>query len=280
MVSVASPKHHRFENVDVDLLNLRVMVDGEIRSLEPKSFRLLQFLIENRDRVVSKEEIFEAVWPGAFVSDNALTRAIAQIRKAIGDDTKQPRYIETVPTIGYRFSARLEPPPPEESETIEVTHEEITERNLTPAIAWYSRPALWLILGAVILAAVLVAAGGLSRRSDTPATEVRATLVLPPETKLALGRGSAVAFSPDGRKVVYSLESEGKVQLYLHSLDSFDPIPIAGTEGATNPFFSPDGQWIGFFADRKLKKVSVDSASTRGDCRCRGAAWRILGARR
>src|SRR5215510_8828696 len=105
-----TPVSWTFDAVTIDPAAFRVVVNGVPQSLEPKSFRLLQFLIEHRDRVVSKEEIFQAVWPGTFVTDNALTRAIAQVRKAIGDDPKQPRYIETVPTIGYRFLAQLEPP--------------------------------------------------------------------------------------------------------------------------------------------------------------------------
>src|SRR6266850_4638299 len=108
MVRASSQNRHRFGNVDVDFLNLRVTVDGKIRPLEPKSFRLLLFLIENPGRVVSKEEILQAVWAGTFVSDNALTRAVAQVRKAIGDDPRQPRYIETIPTVGYRFLASVE----------------------------------------------------------------------------------------------------------------------------------------------------------------------------
>jgi DNA-binding winged helix-turn-helix (wHTH) protein len=63
----------------------------------------LQFLIENRDRTVPKEEIVAAVWPDTFVSDNSITRAVTQVRKALQDDAKEPKYIETVPTVGYRF---------------------------------------------------------------------------------------------------------------------------------------------------------------------------------
>ena len=96
---------YRFDDVVIDVQNLRLTVGGEIRPLEPKVFRLLQFLAGNPGRVVSKEEILRAVWEGTFVTDNALTRAITQIRKALNDDPKQPRYIETVPTVGYRFLA-------------------------------------------------------------------------------------------------------------------------------------------------------------------------------
>jgi eukaryotic-like serine/threonine-protein kinase len=94
---------YRFENVEIDVQNLRVTVGSEIRPLEPKSFRLLLFLVENPGRVLPKDEIISSVWPDIAVSDNSLTRAITQVRKALDDDPKAPKYIETVPTIGYRF---------------------------------------------------------------------------------------------------------------------------------------------------------------------------------
>jgi DNA-binding winged helix-turn-helix (wHTH) protein/tetratricopeptide (TPR) repeat protein len=94
---------YRFENVEIDVQNLRVTVGSEIRPLEPKSFRLLLFLVENPGRVLPKDEIISSVWSDIAVSDNSLTRAITQVRKALDDDPKAPKYIETVPTIGYRF---------------------------------------------------------------------------------------------------------------------------------------------------------------------------------
>lgn len=101
---------YRFDEVEIDVQNLTVTVSSENRPLEPKSFRLLLFLVENPGRALPKEEIMAAVWPDAFVSDNSLTRAITQIRKALGDDPKAPKYIETVPTVGYRFLAAVTGP--------------------------------------------------------------------------------------------------------------------------------------------------------------------------
>src|SRR5271166_3378125 len=95
----------RCDDVEIDVQNLRVTVRSKVRPLEPKSFRLLLFLIENPGRALPKEEIMAVVWPDAFVSDNSLARAITQIRKALDDDPKAPRYIETVPSVGYRFVA-------------------------------------------------------------------------------------------------------------------------------------------------------------------------------
>jgi len=96
-------RRYRFDDVVIDVRNLRVTVHSEIRPLEPKSFRLLLLLVENPGRVLSKEEIMAEVWSGTFVGDNSLARSITQIRKALDDDPKAPRYVETVPTIGYRF---------------------------------------------------------------------------------------------------------------------------------------------------------------------------------
>ena len=68
----------RFDNVEISVENLRVTVDSEIRPLEPKSFRLLLFLIENPGRALSKDEIMGVVWRDVAVSDNSLARAITQ----------------------------------------------------------------------------------------------------------------------------------------------------------------------------------------------------------
>src|ERR1700722_7964148 len=97
------PCSYRFDVFKLDVQNLRLTVGTEVCPLEPKPFQLLQFLIENNGRAVTKDQIVAAVWPGTFVSDNSVTRAVTQIRKALRDDAKEPKYIETVPTIGYRF---------------------------------------------------------------------------------------------------------------------------------------------------------------------------------
>jgi len=78
------------------------------------------------------------------------------------------------------------------------------------------------------------------------------------------GLSAHVAFSPDGRLLVYAGQVEGKSQLYLHRLDEFDTQPMPGTEGAIYPFFSPDGQWVAFYdetEDEELKRISVRGGS-------------------
>src|SRR6185295_20205345 len=73
--------------------------------VEPKVFDVLRHLLEHRARLVTKDELLDTAWRGTFVTPNVLTRAVAQLRKALGDDAHQARYIETVAKRGYRFIA-------------------------------------------------------------------------------------------------------------------------------------------------------------------------------
>ena len=68
---------------------------------------------------------------------------------------------------------------------------------------------------------------------------------------------TAFALSPDGKSIVFSAHDSDGYRLYQRSLDEFEAVPIENTEGAVGPFFSPDGEWIAFWADRRLKKVPL-----------------------
>lgn len=99
---------YRFDDVEIDLQGFRLTRAGKPIPVEPKALHLLVFLVENPGRLVSRRELIDAVWSGAFVTDHVLNRAIGQLRKQLEDDAKEPRYIETVPTLGYRFIAKVE----------------------------------------------------------------------------------------------------------------------------------------------------------------------------
>ena len=94
-----------FDDVEVDCRNFAVAKGGGRKVLNPRAFDVLRYLIEHRGRVVEKAELFERVWQERFVSDNALTRAVADIRQALRDSATAPRYIKTVPKRGYHFVA-------------------------------------------------------------------------------------------------------------------------------------------------------------------------------
>jgi serine/threonine-protein kinase len=109
-----------------------------------------------------------------------------------------------------------------------------------------------LVAGAVLVAVVGVAAGTsfLWSRTTRTARPTRVSIELPPDLSVyAIGRGSSVVVSPDGQRIVYVAAIGDSTRLYMRSLEGFESTPIAGTDGATNPFFSPDGKWIGFWID-------------------------------
>jgi eukaryotic-like serine/threonine-protein kinase len=100
------------------------------------------------------------------------------------------------------------------------------------------------------------------RPSLLPQPVSRFTITLPPGQQLAgLEIGPAVALSPDGTQLAYVARQGGTQQLYLRPMDSLESKPISGTEGATEPFFSPDGQSLGFFVSGQLKKISASGGA-------------------
>jgi DNA-binding winged helix-turn-helix (wHTH) protein len=94
---------YKFENYTLDVERRELHCDGILRPVEPQVFDLLHFLIKNSDRVVSRENIFRAVWRGRIVSDAVLGTRINAARQAIGDDGIQQRLIKTFPRNGFRF---------------------------------------------------------------------------------------------------------------------------------------------------------------------------------
>ncbi len=219
--------------------------------LEPKAMQVLVHLAERAGEVVDKESVIRDVWEGAFVTNEVLTNAIWELRRALGDDARTSVFIQTIPKRGYRLVSPVSgladaplPPPPKGSR------------------AW---------------AAALLAAGLLSlpvwllwpEPPRTPVTRFAVSLSEP----LAPFYLPAVAASPDGRTVVYAAASG----LFLRAMDRMDSAFLPGTEGGHGPFFSPDGNSIGFFAGRKLKRVEARGGSPPTELTPvgapRGASW-------
>ena len=120
----------------------------------------------------------------------------------------------------------------------------------------------WLALGGTA-GALIVALASWAWIATRPATAVQAvrfsvSLPAPPP---AYSSGGHLAISPDGRRIVLALVDSGGRRLYSRAIDQVEMVPIRGTEVATSPFFSPDGQWVAFFADGKLKKVPIEGGA-------------------
>jgi len=145
-------------------------------------------------------------------------------------------------------------------------------RSWKAALAWG--------LGSLALAALTGIAVWQLRPEPTPQLVSRTIILLPPDRLLGGTADPMLALSPDGTQLAYTASGGAARQIYLRAMDSQQARPIAGTEGAIHPFFSPDGQWIGFFAGGKLKKISVTGGAslTLSDSPTeRGASWGMDG---
>jgi Tol biopolymer transport system component/DNA-binding winged helix-turn-helix (wHTH) protein len=98
----------RFADVEVHEREFCLVKADEVLPVEPKAFRVLLFLLHNPQKLITKDELLDAVWGDTAVSENSLTRSIALLRRLLGDDLHNPRYIETIPTVGYRLVCKVE----------------------------------------------------------------------------------------------------------------------------------------------------------------------------
>ena len=96
-------KRRRFDRYVLDLDRGSLLLDGNEIALRPKTFAVLHYLVDNCGRLVSKDELFAAVWPNIAVTDDALVQSIGELRRALGDDGA--RLIRTIPRRGYRFES-------------------------------------------------------------------------------------------------------------------------------------------------------------------------------
>ncbi|MFK7958057.1 MAG: winged helix-turn-helix domain-containing protein [Lysobacterales bacterium] len=101
---------YQFDSFTYDPGSYRLSNRAGIVALEPKVAELLALLIEERQRVVSRAEIFESLWPNQVIGDAALSRLLYELRKALGDEAVNPRFIRTVPRRGIQFIADVESP--------------------------------------------------------------------------------------------------------------------------------------------------------------------------
>ena len=170
--------------------------DGEIVALTPKCFDILWKLVEERGHLVEKDELMKAIWPDSFVEEGNLTQNISLLRRALGENSEQPQYIETVPRHGYRFVAEVrevqerepEPIPLERVKSHSDAGEKETKRTTAiqeepevpsqPAVA-HGRKILRLTTVAIALAGSVLAAVVFLNRGKFRQPAIKSLAVLP-----------------------------------------------------------------------------------------------------
>ena len=263
----------------------------ELIALTAKAFDTLTVLLRYHDRVVDKEELVKLVWPDSFVSDDSLTHSVSVLRRALGDDSAQPLYIATVPRRGYRFAAPVivEAATHAPEAATHVDHGEATTASDALGHQTAIAPTVqtsrhWWIAAAILIplaAGIAWTARGMQTAPAvlSPSESIRFVQDAPPGHLIASG----AVVSPDGRHVAFIARERntGRVQLWLRSLDAPQARALPGTEGAFRPFWAPNSQALGFFADGRLKRVGLENQPPQSlaevGYRPSGGAWSSSG---
>lgn len=221
----------RFGPFAADVATRALTKHGVRVRIQEQPFRILEALLERPGNIVTRETLKERLWAAdTFVDfERSLNAAVAKLRQCLNDSAEAPVYVETVAGQGYRFIAPVSMEPD------------------TPA-GRPGRRRWWMTTtaaAAVAVAAVLLVGRTWRADSDRPLAH------------LDLDVGDDVgqpAISPDGLRVAFVT----KAGLAVRRLDQARIQHLAATEGATFPFFSPDGRYVAYFANRKLAKIAVD----------------------
>ncbi|HOY22208.1 MAG TPA: winged helix-turn-helix domain-containing protein [Cellvibrio sp.] len=191
-----------FDQVVVDPYANAITLNGVEKRLEPKLISLLCLLAAQGRDVISRQDITQAIWPNVVVGEESITRAIFALRNALGDDAKQPQYIETIPKKGYRFlvDAQLIN---ESSVVIEPTIRQEALSNGRHFIGYFLA-AVALVIGLLLF----------WYKDETPGAEIASIL---PLNKME-GVERAISLNSDGTKLLFIHENNQKNDLYSRDL--------------------------------------------------------------
>ncbi len=244
-----------------------VKYDGRSIHLEPRVMQLLVFLASRCNRVVSREELLDTVWPDTIVNEDALTRAVSDIRKAFQDDHRQPKIIETVPKRGYRLLVVPVPVEdlPEQASVARVLDAGSAKEPTNGVRSWLDSRLAVVIVGALVLGTIITIGMIVRSPSRLPDTAIggRPLSSFP-------GAEYDPAISADGRLVAFlwSQHPGEDAEIYVKSAGVDAPVRLTYGGGyKTCPAWSPDGSSLVFieYQDerRSLHTVSVVGGETR-----------------
>jgi Tol biopolymer transport system component/DNA-binding winged helix-turn-helix (wHTH) protein len=274
-----SPGHRTFAfgSFVADTVTRRLWNDGHPVPITAKTFEVLVVLLEHRDRLVTKDELLDRVWPDTAVQENNLARQVSSLRRALGQRPDQGDYILTVPGQGYRFVADAEDVPelPREFRETNGVHHQVAPESVGdiddlpaedgPLIAqpfvrlnsdsFESRSSSgankrWSVSAGVGMAVLLLTftlATLLLRRHDA-GPETRRTLQ---RVTFDAGLPRDASWSPDGQWIVFATDRDGNGDLWKQRVGTADPVRLTMSEDSeSQPEWSPDGRSIVFRSER------------------------------
>ena len=259
----------------LDLAGYQLFEDGHKVRLERQPMELLILLVGRRGQLVTREEIAEKFWGrDVFIeADQSINRSVRKLRLALKDDPETPRFLETVVGKGYRFIG-----------AIGVIDKAVASSAAPPPELLPLMHARWLAVGLVIVVITVLFAVQIQWRRVDDSRAVRFAIDVPAGATLghnAAQRGIGTAApnfapSPDGRRLAYVMFTNDKPQLWVRRLDALVGQPLAGTDDASFPFWSPDSQSIAFFSAGKLKRIDPSGGPPQVVCEAlagEGGTW-------
>jgi eukaryotic-like serine/threonine-protein kinase len=277
MLLPTATKVYRFGTFEFNAASRQLLKKGREMRLQDQPMRLLASLVERPGELFTREELREKLWPTeTFVEfDDGLNTAVQKIRQALGDDARNPRFVETAPRRGYRFIAPVhveesQLPAPIDGNVHPASNGYAVSIDFQPPAPTEPHPTatavvprridrLWI--GLVSVFAGVVLGWWLPNRAHAPvAAPLRLSITPPPGVELRPGYRGGSAIAPDGRTVVFVASRNGKTRLWLRGLDSNEARELPDTDDAQNPFWSPDGRSIGFVAGRRLRTIDLAGA--------------------
>lgn len=206
---------------------------GEPVALRGKSFDLLRYLVRHSGRLVEKQELLDAVWPGTVVEENNLNQAMSALRQALGDDAQSPRYIATIKGRGFQFIGDV-------VESPGMPHGGASSRR-----AWTWALTVTLLVAA-LATALYFGRYPAPRDGGSPVVERFGEASIRLVTDEA-GSQSDAALSPDGTMIAYISDAGGSPQVWVRNLQRGGPMQITnGRFPAASPTWSPQSDQILF----------------------------------
>jgi eukaryotic-like serine/threonine-protein kinase len=252
--------------------------DGKAVTLPPKVFDTLLLLVEKRSHILSKEEFYSRLWPDSFVEESNLTNYISQLRKLLGDNSTEPRYIETVPKYGYRFIAPVKEihdsidEPVQSSylgdrteKVLEQAIPDIEGRQDLPVSYGDSEPVqkrngttknykyIFFVYTLIILNATLLIYSLLGKGYSTPSFQKMKMSRLTTNGRIRLAE-----ISRDGRYIVYAEQEGKKSSIWLRQADSTRKVHLLDLEETWIIGLSiiPDSSRIYYVVYERAKNLS------------------------
>ncbi|HEY6218266.1 MAG TPA: winged helix-turn-helix domain-containing protein, partial [Pyrinomonadaceae bacterium] len=246
--------HYRFGEFIVDTDQKVLLRQDKELPLTPKLFETLLILVENSGRIVQKEQFMERLWPHTFVEEANLTSNIQQLRKSLGDNARQPHYIETVTKRGYRFIADVQRVETGNNGVHDSATRADTSLTAIPAtVIDRKRPKRKVVI-ALATAVVVVMFGGFVfwkffRTSSKNLGDLVANLPLKIERLTDSGQSSSAAISPDGKYVAYTQMFKGRYSIWIRQLTTNTNSEIVPpTDDIVGMAFSHSGEYLYFVA--------------------------------